>query len=93
MLEMGILVALGLLVTLWKLSWRAKLWVLSHPVMFDIGIFILLMLAHWGTFRGVMVASIGALFCSLTLSAGRKCFGYYERGQYVRGFVDVRSKL
>ena len=93
MLEMGILVALGFLVMLAKLPWRSKLWVLSHPLLMDAITFILLRVIHWGTFSGVMVASIGALFCSLMLAAGRRFVGYYDAGRYVRGFFDVSRKL
>lgn len=93
MLEMGLIVALGLLVSLAKMPWRYKLWVTSHPLAMDVIVFIGLCAIHWGTFSGVMVATVGALFCSLTLSAARKCIGYFDNGQYVRGFWDVSPKL
>ena len=51
------------------------------------------MLLHWGTFSGVMVATIGALTCSLVLSGARKLYGYIEDRRYVRGYFDVSSKL
>jgi hypothetical protein len=85
MIEMGIIVAFGLLVTFWKLSWRARLRMLSHPVAMDVIVFVGLTLLHWGTFSGVMVATIGAMVCSLVLSALRWAFGYMEHGKYVPG--------
>lgn len=91
MIEMGLLVAFGLIVTFWKLSWRARLRMLSYPVLVDIAVFALLSLLHWGTFSGMMVATIGALTCSLVLSAGRWAFGYIENGKHMRGRFEIGS--
>ncbi len=93
MLEMGIVVGLGLLFSLSKMSWPWKLRVLSSPFVMDALIFIGLLLLHWGTFSGVMVATIGAFCCSLVLSVGRFFFGYMKDGQYVAGRFDMSHKL
>jgi hypothetical protein len=93
MIEMGIIVALGLLFTLVKMTWRWKMRLLSNPLITDVVIFVLLMLLHWGTFSGVMVATIGALACSATLSAARWLYGYIGPKGYVPGKFDVASKL
>lgn len=93
MLEMGIVVGIGLIVMLAKLSWRGKMVVLSNPLAVDITAFIALTLLHWGTFSGVMVAAIGALFCSITLSLGRWLVGYVESGTYRPGLFNVGDKL
>lgn len=93
MLEMGIIVGLGLLAMFWKLGWKGRMRVLSNPLGMDIGIFLILTLIHWGTFSGVMVAAVGALFCSITLSIGRWIFGHVEKGQYHRGVIDVGDRL
>ena len=93
MLEMGFVVALGLLVTLAKLPWRHKFWITSHPLAMDVIVFAVLCFLHWGTFSGVMVATVGALFCSLTLSAARRVIGYIENGRYVPGWRDYSHKL
>lgn len=93
MLEMGFVVALGLLVTLAKLPWRHKLWITSHPLLMDVLVFVALTTIHWGTFSGVMVATVGALFCSITISAARRVIGYIENGKYVRGWRDVSDHL
>lgn len=90
---MGIVVGIGLLMTLVKMSWKWKMNTLSSPLLVDVIVFILLMLLHWGTFSGVMVATVGALFCSVTLSAARKLYGYIESGYYVPGVFDVSNKL
>jgi hypothetical protein len=93
LLENGILVALGLLVTLWKCPWKVKLWIVSHPLAMDALIFGALTLLHWGTYSGVMVATIGALFCSLTLSGARKVIGYIKANRYYPGWIDAIHHL
>lgn len=93
MLEMGIIVGIGLLVTLVKMSWKWKMRTLSAPLIVDVIVFILLITIHWGTFSGVMVATIGALTCSLVLSGARKLYGFVESGEYKPGYFDVSSKL
>ena len=93
MIEMGVVVGLGLLVSLVKMNWKWRMHLLSNPVMMDLIIFTALMLLHWGTFSGVMVATVGALTCSLTLSGARWLYGHVEGGTYVPGYFDVASKL
>lgn len=93
MLEMGIIVGLGLLTMFWKMNWRWRMRILSNPFFVDVLVFIALTALHWGTFSGVMVAAVGALFCSLTLSVGRWAFGYIRSGRYVPGWVNVESRL
>lgn len=90
---MGLLVALGLLVSLAKLPWRHKLWMTGHPLLMDAIVFVFLIAIHWGTFSGVMVATIGALFCSLTLSAARWLIGHISNGKYFPGKFDVLHKI
>jgi nucleoside permease NupC len=92
-IEMGIIVGIALLVSLAKANWSWRMRVLSNPLLMDLIIFALLLLIHWGTFSGVMVATIGAFTCSVILSGGRKVFGYYEDGDYMRGMYDITDKL
>ena len=93
MIEMGIIVGLGLLVSLFKMNWRWRMKLLSNPLIVDFLIFAVLTVLHWGTFSGVMVATIGAFACSLVLSAARMLFGYMVDGKYKAGTFDVSSKL
>lgn len=93
MIEMGIVVGIALLVTLVKMNWRWRMHMLSNPLVVDMIIFISLLLIHWGTFSGVMVATVGAMTCSLTLSAARWLYGHVEDGAYVPGYFDIGSKL
>ncbi len=93
MFEMGIVVGLALLLSLSKMSWPWKLRILSSPFLMDALIFVGLLILHWGTFSGVMVATIGAFMCSLVLSAGRWMFGRLNDGKYIPGKFDIGHKL
>lgn len=93
MIESGIIVGLALLFSMAKMSWHWKLRILSNPLLVDLIVLVGLLLIHWGTFTGVMAATIGAMIVSLILSAGRLVYGYMEKGKYVRGYRDVSSKL
>lgn len=93
MIEMGIVVGIGLIVMLARLSWRSKMMLMSNPLAVDVGVFVLLTVVHWGTFSGLMVAAVGALFCSITLSAARWLFGYCTNGTYKPGVFNVGDKL
>jgi hypothetical protein len=93
MLEMGIVVGLGLLVMFAKLSWRNRMRLLSNPLAVDVFVFVFLTAVHWGSFSGVMVAAVGALFCSLTLTIGRWLFGYVQDKRYVPGVMNVGDRL
>lgn len=93
MLGMGLIVALGLLVVMLKLSWRKKMWMLSHPVAMDVGVFTFLTLIHWGTFSGVMIATVGALFTSITMSVGKWLVGHVKDNRYYPGVFNVIHKL
>ena len=93
MIEMGIVVGIALLVTLVKMSWTWRMRMLSNPLLVDAIIFIALVLIHWGTFSGVMVATVGAMTCSLVLSATRTAYGHVDNGFYTPGYLDVGKRL
>ena len=92
-IESGVIVALGLLFTFFKCSWKARMWMLSHPLTMDIIIFVLLNILHMGTFSGVMVAATGALICSGMISLGRYVYGHVDGKIYKPGISNIGSKL
>lgn len=89
----GAAICLGIALIFGRCSWKVRMWILSHALFMDIVVFILLTLIHWGTFSGVMAATIGALMCSLLISIGRKLWGSMQNGKYMRGMYDVSEKL
>lgn len=93
MIEMGIIVALGFLVTLWKCPWKLRLKVLNYPLTADICTFLLLTVIHWGTFSGVMVATVGALACSLVFTVARWLIGYINKNTYHPGVLNMSHKI
>jgi hypothetical protein len=93
MISMGLCVALGLIVMFCKLSWRKRLWCLSHPLALDISVFTLVSVLHWGTFSGMMVAAVAALACSMCISTGRWLFGYIKAGRYFPGRINILDKI
>ena len=92
-IEMGVVVAIALVLWFIKLSWKYRILLLSYPLALDISVFIMLTLIHWGTFSGVMTAAIGSLICSSLISLGRWAFGFVEKGKYVPGVWDVSDSL
>jgi len=95
MFTSGAVIALAIALWFSKLSWRARMRLLSHPLMLDICVFIVITALHWGTFSGVMAAAVGALMVSVMISGARNLWGYTEpkTGKYVRGMFDVSDKL
>ncbi len=92
-IESGVIVALGLIMLFFKLSWRLRLQMLGRPLLLDLVVFVLLNILHWGTFSGMMVAATGALVCSALISIGRKSVGYIEGRVYMPGFFNVIAKI
>lgn len=87
MIASGIFIALGLTFIWFKLDWKFRLWMNSNPVKLDVVIFAVLTMLHWGTFSGVMAATIGALACSAMLSLARFAYGYYIKDGKVKVYV------
>ena len=88
-IESGIIVALGLILWFFKMSWKNRLKMLSYPLSLDVAIFVILNVLHWGTFSGVMVAATGSLICSGLISLGRWAFGYNADGVYHCGVWSI----
>ena len=92
-IESGVIVALGLLFTFFKLSWKKRLQMLGKPLLMDCAVFLVLNILHWGTFSGVMVAATGAMITSGMLTLGRWAVGYIDNNRYFSGVLNVVSKL
>lgn len=92
-IESGAIVAGGLLLTFMKCSWSMRMRMLSNPLFMDLLIFTFLTLIHWGSFSGVMVASLGALICSGLITAGRHIYGHVDKGVYYPGVRNVAHEL
>lgn len=86
----GFVVWFGVMLILWKMPRRAALWWLGHDVWLDVIVSVLALIVHWGTFSGVMAATVAGLLMSISTSAGKRWFGYISGGVYHRGFIELK---
>jgi nucleoside permease NupC len=92
MLATGFMVFLGVALILAKLPRRLLLRALGHSLALDLLVSALTLIIHWGTFSGVMAATVAGLLTSLATSAARTLFGYIEGSQYHPGVINVRAR-
>lgn len=85
MLATGFMIFLGVALILAKLPRRMMLKALRHDMLIDISVSVLVLLIHWGTFSGVMAATVAGLLTSLATSGLKRMFGYIENGYYIVG--------
>ena len=90
MIETGFLVFLGVALILWKLPRRLMLRLLAHDVALDLTVSVLVLIIHWGTFSGVMAATVAGLMASIASSGAKKIFGYIDGSKYVPGLINLR---
>lgn len=88
-IESGLIVAAGLVFIFFRLDWKNRMRMLSHPLLIDISVFMLLNWLHAGTAVGVMTAAVAALACSGCLSLGRWAYGYMRKGVHIPGRFAV----
>ena len=85
MFTTGFAIFLSLLFVLAKLKRRLMLRLLHHDVLLDIVVTVLVLYLHWGSFEGVMAATIAGLFTSLATTFAKRMFGYIKAGTYFPG--------
>ena len=90
MIETGFLVFLGVALILWKLPRRLMLRLLAHDVALDLTVSVLVLMIHWGTFSGVMAATVAGLTMSLATSGAKRLFGFIDGKNYVPGIVHLK---
>jgi nucleoside permease NupC len=90
MLMTGVMVFMGVALILAKLPRRLMLRALNHPVALDLTVSVLVLIIHWGTFSGVMAATVAGLLTSMATSAARRLFGYIHNKQYVPGVLHIK---
>ena len=95
MFASGIFIALGLSFIWFKLDWKWRIWMNSNPIKIDLLIFVALTLLHWGTYSGVMAATIGAMACSAMLGLSAKAVGRYvgsgSNRTFKRGWMNIKG--
>ncbi|MBK9160407.1 MAG: hypothetical protein IPM27_02380 [Nitrosomonadales bacterium] len=81
----GFMVFLGVALIFVKLPRRILLRALKHDMLIDILVSCLVLLIHWGTFSGVMAATVAGLMTSLMTSGLKRLFGYIDGDLYYIG--------
>ena len=90
MFTTGFAVFLALVLILVKLPRRLMLHLLRYDIALDVGVTILVMFLHWGSFDGVMAATIAGLLTSFATTAAKRVFGYIRDGEYVPGLITLK---
>ena len=89
MLMTGFAIFLGVGLLLAKLPRRTALRVLKHDLALDLAVTVLVLLIHWGTFSGVMAATVAGLLTSLATSGLKKLVGYIDGDTYYPGHIRL----
>ena len=89
MLFTGFAVFLGLVFIFIKLRRRTALRLLHHDMWLDLAVTAIVLVIHWGTFSGVMAATIAGLLTSVGTSAAKKVFGHVDGDSYHPGLVHL----
>jgi nucleoside permease NupC len=89
MFATGFMIFLGAALILVKLPRRLMLRALKHDLAIDLLVSILTLFIHWGTFSGVMAATVAGLLTSLATSGLKRLFGYIDGNQYHVGRIRL----
>ena len=82
MLFTGFMIFLGTFLILIKLPRRLMLRVLKYDLVIDITVSVIVLMIHFGTFSGVMAATIAGLLMSIATSSMKRLFGYIDGNNY-----------
>lgn len=63
---------------------------LGHHFLLDLAVASLTLVVHWGTFTGVMAATIAGLLTSAATSLARRVFGFMRGKQYTPGMLHMK---
>lgn len=90
MLITGLTVFLGIALILAKLPRRLMLKALGRPLAIDLTVSVVTLIIHFGTFSGLMAATVAGVLTSLATTGARRLFGCIHRGVYQPGIFHVR---
>ena len=89
MLSTGFTVFLGIALILVKVRRRTMLRALKHDLALDVAVSLITLLIHWGTFSGVMAATVAGLMTSLATSGLKRLVGYIDGDSYYPGRIRL----
>jgi NhaP-type Na+/H+ or K+/H+ antiporter len=89
MLATGFTIFLGVGLLLTKLPRRTALRILKYDLALDLMVTALVLIIHFGTFSGVMAATVAGLLMSLATSGLKRLVGYVDGNFYVPGKIRL----
>lgn len=90
MFATGFTVFLAIMLLLIKLPRRWALRLLHYDLAIDCVVTLAVLLIHFGTFSGVMAATVAGLMTSLFTTAMKRAFGSIKGKEYLPGFFNLR---
>ncbi len=89
MLATGFMIFLGTFLLLIKLPRRLMLRALKYDLVIDVTVSVIVLMIHFGTFRGAMAATIAGLLTSVATSSMKRLFGYVDGNLYHVGHIRL----
>lgn len=89
MFETGIAVFAGLAFIFSKLRRRTALRLLNHDLLLDVAVTLLVLAVHWGSFAGVMAATVAGLLTSIATTVAKRLIGHIQGDMYFPGFIRL----
>ena len=89
MLLTGLTVFLGVSLLLAKLPRRTMLKALKHEVAVDLTVSAITLAIHWGSYEGIMAATIAGLLMSMATSSMKRLVGYIDGDTYHPGRIRL----
>lgn len=90
MLATGFMIFLGVTLILVKLPRRLMLRALHHDVAVDLCVSALVLAIHFGTFSGVMAATVAGLLMSIATSSMKRVMGHIKGDVYYPGILCLK---
>ena len=90
MLLTGLTVFLGVSLLLAKLPRRTMLKALKHDVAVDLTVSAITLAIHWGSYEGIMAATIAGLLMSMATSSMKRLVGYIDGDMYYPGVICLK---
>ena len=89
MLMTGFTIFLGVTLLLTKLPRRTALRILKYDLVLDLMVTAVVLIIHFGTFSGLMAATVAGLMMSLATSAAKRLIGYVDGNVYYPGRIRL----
>lgn len=90
MLATGFMIFLGVTLILVKLPRRLMLRALHHDVAVDLSVSAVVLAIHFGTFSGVMAATVAGLMMSIATSSMKRMMGHIHGDVYYPGILSLK---